>query len=161
MRWEGAGVAGSQPKSTAVHMEPQKNFKGVTLRIFSTRGPCSCFLFWFQPLRPPRPFHSHSVIISHHQVPSLSFFHPESKALVPLWARNRFQEPSLEYSSQATLAGGPVRQPMHTCFRFPVLAGRCGTPPYLTYWPARLHRLAESIPGLLKLSQIRARSPNF
>jgi hypothetical protein len=28
--------------------------------------------------------------------------------------------------------GGPVRQP------------------YLTYWPARLHRLAEWIPGLLK-----------
>jgi len=26
-------------------------------------------------------------------------------------ARNRFQEPSLELSSKATLAGGPVRQP--------------------------------------------------
>jgi hypothetical protein len=29
-------------------------------------------------------------------------------------ARNRFQEPSLELSSQATCAGGPVRQPMPT-----------------------------------------------
>jgi hypothetical protein len=34
--------------------------------------------------------------------------------------------------------GGPVRHP------------------YLMYWPARLHRLAKSIPGLLKRLQIRA-----
>jgi hypothetical protein len=27
---------------------------------------------------------------------------------------------------------------------------------YLKYWSARLHRLAESIPGLLRLLQIRA-----
>jgi hypothetical protein len=36
------------------------------------------------------------------------------------WPRNRFQEPSLELSSQATWAGGPVRQPMPTCFLAPV-----------------------------------------
>jgi hypothetical protein len=33
---------------------------------------------------------------------------------------------------------------------------RAGKQPYLSYRPARLHRLAESIPGLLKRSQIRA-----
>jgi hypothetical protein len=35
---------------------------------------------------------------------------------------------------------------------------RAGTvrQPYLTYWPARLHRLATSIPGLLIRLQIRA-----
>jgi hypothetical protein len=37
-----------------------------------------------------------------------------------------------------SLPGGPERQP------------------YLTYRPARLYRLAESIPGLLKSLQIRA-----
>jgi hypothetical protein len=31
--------------------------------------------------------------------------------------------------------------------------------PYLRYWPARLHRPAESIPGLIKRLQIRAQVP--
>ncbi len=42
-----------------------------------------------------------------------------------------------------SLSGGPVRQP------------------YLTYRPARLHRLAESIPWPLKRLQIRALSCNL
>ncbi len=43
----------------------------------------------------------------------------------------------------------PFKDPRN---RFP--AWRAST--YLTYWPARLHRLAESIPGLLIRLQIRA-----
>jgi hypothetical protein len=36
---------------------------------------------------------------------------PSRKLKSRYGARNRFQEPSLELSSQATQAGGPVRQP--------------------------------------------------
>ena len=70
--------------------------------------------------------------------------------------------------------GGPVRQPYfrndpararicrsfkETRYRFS--AWRAGTKPYLSYWPAKLHRLAKSIPrnrfpGSIKHLQIRA-----
>jgi hypothetical protein len=39
---------------------------------------------------------------------------------------------------------------------FPILAGRYDSTTYLSYRPARLHRLVESIPGLHKRLQIRA-----
>ncbi len=50
--------------------------------------------------------------------------------------RNRFQG----IDSASLCPGGPVQQP------------------YLLYLLARLHRLAESIPGLLKRLQIRAQA---
>jgi hypothetical protein len=40
--------------------------------------------------------------------------------------------------------------------RYRFSAWRAGTKPYLSYWPARLHRLA--IPGLHKRLQIRAQA---
>ncbi len=44
-------------------------------------------------------------------------------------------------------------------FRSPGIDSQHGGPvrqPYLSYWPARLHRLAKSIPGFHKVLQIRA-----
>ncbi len=47
-----------------------------------------------------------------HQWPAMAELYIQSRKLKSRYmARNRFQEPSLELSSQAIKAGGPVRQP--------------------------------------------------
>ncbi len=62
---------------------------------------------------------------------------------------------------QCAQSGGLLRARICRSFKEPrnrFLAWRAGRQAYLTHLPARLHWLAESIPGLLKRLQIRAQA---
>jgi hypothetical protein len=57
-------------------------------------------------------------------------------------SQNRFQ--GIDSASLCRARARICRSFMETRYRFS--AWRAGTKPYLSYWPARLHRLAKSIP---------------
>ncbi len=98
-------------------------------------------------------------------------YQKKKKMLVPLSVVNRSQRSCRVFSDLKPAVKRVKHLPLHSSliiFPEPVFVNllrspgfdslRCGLVrhPYLSYRPARLHRLAESIPGLLKRSQIRA-----